>query len=258
MFHHPRPQIDVLDILMQQFSWKILSDSTQTDDILNHTLFYSILSFRILSSTLASVFSMLQRHPDEAQKLQVEVDAIWTSSKGLQLPDVLSGIPAVDRFIRETLRLYPTFPRITRISQSPVDIFGFKFARGTRFDIDIRSVHRHASVWEDSEVFRPDRWVDKDVQQSQSNAYYPFGICAGLGDEAEAKLESLLLIPIKAAVVVLLRHVKLSFDPDCDVSHANAAIESFVCGATGVCMFRDGALNKVVIEQRRLPCNGHE
>lgn len=108
----------------------------------------------------------------ELSKDQVLQQKIRTSRNVLENKDYL------DKAIKETMRLYPSYSVITRKC-----IKTFKFPetdllidRGVTITVPIESIHKDQSYYEKPEVFNPNRFSDDDAEKRPEFAYMPFGV----------------------------------------------------------------------------------
>ncbi|EJF60511.1 cytochrome P450 [Dichomitus squalens LYAD-421 SS1] len=120
---------------------------------------------------------IISRHPEIQAKLHEELAAV----KGEPTyDDFQARLPYLEAVLRETLRLYSGLPYIERVVTVPDSIpLGepVKLSNGEVVSqipvlpgqvvvILCIAIHRMDSVWEDPDVFRPERWL-KDLPPSE-------------------------------------------------------------------------------------------
>jgi cytochrome P450 len=80
------------------------------------------------------------------------------------MPSVVDAdkLPYLDAVLKETLRLYPinagSQPRVCPPGK-PVDIYDLHIPPGTICEMQALSVNRDPEVFENPDVFEPDRWM---------------------------------------------------------------------------------------------------
>mmetsp|Transcript_5154 Transcript_5154/g.11944 ORF Transcript_5154/g.11944 Transcript_5154/m.11944 type:complete len:565 (-) Transcript_5154:212-1906(-) len=78
-------------------------------------------------------------------------------------------------FMNETLRLYSPLGLISRVTHQEENFKGYTIPKGTNLRIPIHLIHRHPDHWKDPEVFRPERWFDKEETSKRHKfAFIPF------------------------------------------------------------------------------------
>ena len=132
--------------------------------------------------TMTWVWYLLSQLPDEESRLHAELDAML----GGRLPTAedVPNLPYTRMFLEEAMRLYPPAPgNSTRVALKDDEICGVKVKAGTNVGIAPWVLHRHRTLWDNPEVFDPERF---NVQRSVGRprfAYLPFGggprVCIG-------------------------------------------------------------------------------
>jgi len=122
---------------------------------------------------------LLARFPWADERLADEV-----SNAGLGAtpgPDDLNRLTFARCVIDEALRLYPPVPILTRKAIAEDEICGVRIRPGREIVVSPWVVHRHHRLWEEPELFAPDRFRDR--RAIPRGAYIPFGagprICIG-------------------------------------------------------------------------------
>lgn len=65
-------------------------------------------------------------------------------------------------FVQEVRRYYPFFPFVAGCVREPFTWRGHRFARGRRVLLDLYGTNHDARIWHDPDVFRPERFRDRD------------------------------------------------------------------------------------------------
>jgi cytochrome P450 len=182
-------QIDILSILIKSndFSDESLVNQLLTFLAAGYVLHSPVLfalyfglhkvpSHETTSSAFTWTTHLLATHPDIQSKLRDEVLANLPSPSTPLTPDadlsaLLENLPYLNAVCAETLRLYPTIPVSSRLSIRPTTISGVRIPTGTLSFISPWAINRSHTLWgPDSEVFRPERWIDSSVTPPRFNA----------------------------------------------------------------------------------------
>lgn len=120
----------------------------------------------------------LLRNPKVLKKAQEEIDKGVGSQRLLQESDA-SKLPYIMAVIKETFRLHPPIPMISRKSVSDCAINGYMIRAQSLLFVNIWSIGRNPKYWERPMEFRPERFLDPgfgsiDVK-GQSFELMPFG-----------------------------------------------------------------------------------
>jgi cytochrome P450 len=131
--------------------------------------------------TMTFTWYALATNPKVAERLHEELDHVLggrtpTAEQCRQLPYTL-------QVIKEVLRLYPAAPFYVRDAIGDDQIAGYDVPAGAGVMLSPYYTHRHPQVWEDAEVFDPDRWTREREAARHGHAYHPFAagqrICIG-------------------------------------------------------------------------------
>lgn len=115
------------------------------------------------ADTLSYVFWLLSK-PENISiqgKLRQEVQGLKFENG---LPSVLDTdkLPYLDAVLKETLRMYPinagSQPRIAPAGK-PIEIYGTQIPPGTICEMQALSLNRDPAVFDDPDVFNPERWM---------------------------------------------------------------------------------------------------
>lgn len=154
-----------------------MSDQQLRDELM--TLF--LAGHETTASTLTCAIDQIARHPHVRERLEREIDDV-VGDRPVRLEDV-PKLTYTNAVIKETLRLYPSVWAIGREVVQPITLGRYRIEPGTQLIIPQWVVHRDPRWFEDSEVFRPERWLDGLAERLHRFAYFPFGggprVCIG-------------------------------------------------------------------------------
>ena len=165
-----------------------LSDNEVRDEAMTLLLAGHETTTMLLSWTWLFLFS----HPQWKDWVAQE----WDETEELSLAAV-SQMPRTRAVLAESLRLRPPAWVTDRITVEDTIVGDFVIPRGESIVASQYMMHRDDRYWNDSEEFRPDRWIDDNGAYTEKivprGVYFPFGFAARkcIGDRfalAEAAL----------------------------------------------------------------------
>src|SRR3954452_13874209 len=106
------------------------------------------------------------------------------------------------------MRLYPPAPVVVRAATRDVHLGNELIRVGSPTYIPIYAIHRHRLLWDEPDIFDPDRFAPEAVKARHRYAYLPFGagprICIGM---------NFAVTEAAAILATLLRSVRLELRP---------------------------------------------
>uniref|UniRef100_A0A0W0G9B1 Cytochrome p450 n=2 Tax=Moniliophthora roreri TaxID=221103 RepID=A0A0W0G9B1_MONRR len=176
-------ETDLLSLLvrsnMQEQNEKLggMSD----EDVLAQVPTFLAAGHETTSTAATWALYFLTQYPEIQSKLREELLSISSSEPTM---DELNGLPYLDKFVREVLRLYPPVPSTTRVAVKD-DIIplgeGYvgkdgktkdhvRIRKGQTIFINIQAINRSRKIWgEDAQEFKPDRWDNLPSTVAASN-----------------------------------------------------------------------------------------
>jgi cytochrome P450 len=164
---------DVLSMLMSASSGEDPETKLSEKQIHDHILTFIAAGHETTAITLVWTFYLLSQYPQVRIKLQ---DEIRSALAGRELNiDDLARMPYLDWVLEESMRLYPPAWLQMRFAAKESEIGGVKLPVGTLLIMSQWVMHRLPEIWQDAEVFKPERWDPANEQQIPPGAYFPFG-----------------------------------------------------------------------------------
>jgi cytochrome P450 len=118
---------------------------------------------------------MLAINYDIQEKLQNEIAGIFAENtdRDATMED-LANMKYLECCVKETLRLYPSVPLITREHTEDIVIRDHVIPAGTEIALFIYGQHRNPEDFPNPNCFDPDRWMSKRCFKRNPYAYVPF------------------------------------------------------------------------------------
>ncbi|KAL2239518.1 licodione synthase-like [Sesamum indicum] len=107
--------------------------------------------------TIAELLS----NPNVLKKAQEEIDNVVGPNRLVQESDA-PNLPYLQAVIKETFRLHPPIPMLSRKSVSDCVVDGYKIPGKSLLFVNLWSMGRNPKYWESPMVFRPERFLEKE------------------------------------------------------------------------------------------------
>ncbi|MFF8632396.1 bifunctional cytochrome P450/NADPH--P450 reductase [Streptomyces werraensis] len=134
---------------------------------------FLIAGHETTSGLLSFVVHQLLANPDVLRKARQSVDDVL----GDRTPrfDDLADLGYLGQILRETLRLHPTAPAFALSPAQDTTLGGYPVQRGEDVLVMLSTLHRDPAVWDQPEVFDPDRFAPERMAAIPEYAWMPFG-----------------------------------------------------------------------------------
>ncbi|MGE0204282.1 MAG: cytochrome P450 [Hyphomicrobiaceae bacterium] len=124
---------------------------------------------------------LLARSPEWAARIREEVRAV--AGDGPVSEAHIERLVVVGQVIKESMRLYPPAPVLTRVAAEDTRLADVTIAAGTLIVMPIYAIHRHRRLWADPDRFDPTRFAPEREATYSRYQFMPFGagprICIG-------------------------------------------------------------------------------
>ncbi len=165
-------RFDFLEMLIaarDRDSGEPMSDRELIDEVM--TLI--VAGHETTASALTWTWYLICGHPQTAERLRAEADAVGDGRLGL---DAAEALGFAHQVAQEALRLYPPGWLITRRTIEADELGGHPVPPRTDVFISPYVLHRHPAYWDDPESFRPERFADADTAERHRFSYIPFAV----------------------------------------------------------------------------------
>ncbi|MGZ3458319.1 MAG: cytochrome P450 [Archangium sp.] len=178
---NPGDRDDILSMLLEarDSQGEAMTDKEVRDELV--TLF--IGGHESTSVALAWIWYALMIHPEVERRVREELATVL----GGRAPsgEEIQSLTYTRAVVEETLRLYSPAWRLRRRVVEDEQIDGWTIRAGSFVTLSPYLLHRHASVWEEPERFKPERFFPEQKERRHRYAWLPFGggqrLCIGNG-----------------------------------------------------------------------------
>ncbi|XP_026473021.1 cytochrome P450 4C1-like [Ctenocephalides felis] len=158
------------------------------------------------TTSMGLIFTLLSLadNPDVQRKAYEEIAEVFGEDEMPATIQDLQKLTYLDRCIKETLRLYPSVPFISRDLTEPLDLVDCRIPAGQIINVHIFDLHRDPDIYPNPEMFDPDRFLPEECAKRHPFAYIPFSAgprnCIG---------QKFAMLELKSVVSTILRHYTL-------------------------------------------------
>jgi cytochrome P450 len=171
------------------------------EQLVDNLLTFYLAGHDTTAKALTWTLYLLARSPEWSAALEEEIERV-TGGEALSMAHV-EKLVLVQQVLKESLRLYPPVPMMSRQAVADVQIDGHLVRAGTSLLIPIYAIHRHRKRWENPDEFDPARFAPEKEKSIPRYQYMPFGagprICIGM---------SFAMIEATAILATLVRHAR--------------------------------------------------
>ncbi|XP_053658470.1 cytochrome P450 4c3-like [Anopheles marshallii] len=167
-----RKQLAFLDLLLE------LSEDGQTlsdADIREEVDTFILGGHDTTATALAWMLYLLGTEPTVQERVFQEIDGIMGGDRDRH-PTMaeLGEMRYLECCLKESLRLFPSIPMLSRTLATSVDIEEFHIPSGTNAVIMLYQLHRDPQYFPNPEKFNPDRFLPENSSNRHPYSYIPF------------------------------------------------------------------------------------
>lgn len=168
-----------------------------------------------------AVLLMLALHQDVQDKVLEEIDRVLGNSSQCPSYEDLGRLEYLEWVIKETMRLYPSVPMISRYIDRDFPLGDVTLPAGVTAVVSIYALHRDPSFYTQPHRFDPGRWHPEEVRQRPPSCFIPFSTgprnCIGA---------RYAMFQMRATLSTLLRRYRILPGEGCDrMKHVKFTIQ---------------------------------
>lgn len=173
--------------------------------IIDNLATFLVAGHETTAKALTWTLYLLSRAPDWQQRVRDEVDSI-AGGRAIGQDDI-AKLAITQRVLKESMRLYPPVPAVTRVNREATSLGGKNLPAPALIVIPLYVVHRHRARWSDPDRFDPDRFLPEREATYHRMQFMPFGagprVCIGA---------SFAMIEATAVLATLIRRARFAWD----------------------------------------------
>jgi len=151
------------------------------DEIIDNLLTFLGAGHETTARTLAWTIYLLSKSDGALSQMQNEIEgADLDAVPPEKWSDILPYTAAV---IKESMRLYPSAPVVSRMSLGADKLGDIAIDPSTEMVVSTWVLHRHRKLWREPDLFDPGRFLGNEAEKLPRYAYMPFGagprVCIG-------------------------------------------------------------------------------
>lgn len=170
------------------------------DRLINNLLTLLEAGHETTARALTWTLYLLARAPEWQDRVRAEIAAIC--GEGEIAAEHVGALQLTQQVLKESMRLYPPVPVMSRVATQTVSVGGNEIPEGTMVVVPIFCIHRHTQLWSDPARFDPTRFAPEREAEFPRTKFMPFGagprICLG-NSFAMAEATVILATLIRAA-----------------------------------------------------------
>ncbi|KAH0640336.1 hypothetical protein KY285_036922 [Solanum tuberosum] len=130
------------------------------------------------SATLEWAMLELMKNPHAMKKAKAELAQVVGKKEAIKEADLVR-LPYLHCILKETLRIHPPVPLLSRKAKQEFELCGYFVPKDSQVIINIWSIGRDPTIWEDPLVFKPERFWGSNVMDIRGQDDFklvPFGV----------------------------------------------------------------------------------
>nr|QEL53077.1 cytochrome P450 CYP4A311 [Mythimna separata] len=195
-----KPKLAMLDLLLDEEKKGNIDEKGITEEV--DTFMFE--GHDTTATALCFMIMRLANEPDIQDKIAAEMKSIFGDSQRALTIEDLSKMKYLECCIKESLRMYPSVPFISRYIKEDVQIGDHTVPYNTMVNFNVFDIHRNPNIFPDPEKFIPERFLPENCISRHPYAYIPFSAgprnCIG---------QKFALMELKTMMSSLLRRFKL-------------------------------------------------
>lgn len=152
------------------------------EELVDNLATFLIAGHETTAKALVWTIYLLARAPDWQEKIREEIASVTGGGRSISAEDV-ARLSLTQRVLKESMRLYPPVPVMTRVNIEPFELGGVQLAGPTLIVVPVYAIHRHRKLWSDPDRFDPDRFLESREGAYRRTQFMPFGfgqrVCIG-------------------------------------------------------------------------------
>lgn len=178
------------------------------DGIMEETDTFTFEGHDTTSSAITFILLLLAHHPEAQDRIFNQIREISNRRAELTMDDMNNKLEYLDRVIKESLRIYPPVPFISREFSEDFAHDGFIQPKGSGCNVHIYDIHRDPTAFPDPEKVDPDRFLPENCASRSNFAFIAFS--AGMRNCIGQRFAMLELKTVLVKVIQTFKIVRVT------------------------------------------------
>ncbi|CAH2090474.1 unnamed protein product [Euphydryas editha] len=173
-------------------------DKFKAEDIATILMDMMLIGVNTITSSMAFLLYNIAKHQMSQRLLYQEIGDLYQDNIIKDINKFKTDTPYLQACIKETLRLVPPIPLLTRILSRNVTLDNYNIPRGTMIIMSTQDTSLKERNYDDATKFHPERWLTPDAKNYHTFASIPFGFGARkcIGQNIAETMMSLLTVKV--------------------------------------------------------------
>lgn len=204
---------DLLQMLLDA-RYEDTGESMSDQQLIDETKILFIAGHDTSANALAWTWYLLATHPEVLEKVKAEIKE--------KIPDKhisfeqINSLEYTQQVLNESMRMFPPAWTTNRVAAEADEFNGLPIKEGTVFATYIYGIHHSKDLWDDPELFNPDRFSNSSNQPRHPFGFIPFGggprLCIG-NQFAMMEMKLTLAKMVNRYNMNLVEHQKIELYP---------------------------------------------
>ncbi|KAL7323401.1 hypothetical protein PS15p_211313 [Mucor circinelloides] len=176
---HPHTEADQADLL----DFMIKAESKEGEKLNDSLIRDNIITFLSAGHNTTSAFlswTLLElcKHPEVVENIKQEIANCGIKAGEVPTPEQVKECKYLDLVIKESLRIHPPITSILKYCKKDATVKAsngneYEVKAGQLLQVNINALHHNPKVWDDPDVFNPDRFSG-DIENLPNTAWLTF------------------------------------------------------------------------------------
>ncbi|MFQ6172927.1 cytochrome P450 [Oryzobacter sp. R7] len=166
---------DGTDLLSRLLAARDGDEHLSDTEVRDQVLVFLLAGHETTSTALTFALHLLGRHPAVQDAVRAEIRDVIGHDR--PTASATASLPLTTAVLRETMRLYPSAPFVSRLVVRDDEVLGHPVRAGTTVVLVPWTIHRHPDFWDDPLTFDPGRFSPEAEAAAHRHRYawMPFG-----------------------------------------------------------------------------------
>ncbi|ONK66673.1 uncharacterized protein A4U43_C06F10790 [Asparagus officinalis] len=176
---------DFVDVLLELMETEGEADGVTFDRLTVKAVVFDMLEASMDTMRIPAEWALAEliKHPRIMRKAQKELETVVGLHRKVEETD-LPKLEYLHMVLKETLRFHPLSGFMFHHGTEECVINGYRIPKGANVMISLWSIGRDPAVWDNPEEFRPERFIDNNIEFRGDFRLLSFGsgrrMCAGM------------------------------------------------------------------------------